>query len=193
MARFQNRRPPGGGGGDGPPRLGLVVGEVAKQAFDPKTGACIYDELAEREKEYRKTGRPPVSFLEKHEDQCMAMKTGICTCTGSDWLLKSNWACPVLSPLAGMSCARPFVMVLMGAVFLIWRDMAMKHEWWIRANDAYEEFLEIANFLGGPYAEQTRARNELQSHVHHEFRNATDTCPAHRRKMKVRRNGNYLL
>jgi hypothetical protein len=54
----RGRRPPGGD----PPNLGLVVGPRAIQIFDPKTGACIYDELAEREKEYRKTGRPPVIF-----------------------------------------------------------------------------------------------------------------------------------
>ncbi len=56
------------GAGDETPvedlQLGLVVPLTARVILDPATGAIIWDELAEIEREFRRGGRPRVTFEE---------------------------------------------------------------------------------------------------------------------------------
>lgn len=64
MALFQRRRR---GKADPDQPLGLVVPVRGVIITDPKTGEILFDEIAEREKQFRMKGRPNVIFEEDEE------------------------------------------------------------------------------------------------------------------------------
>jgi hypothetical protein len=63
MALFQRRRGRRIGNPGNQP-LGLVVPTRGLIITDPKTGEILFDEIAEREKQFRMKGRPPMIFEE---------------------------------------------------------------------------------------------------------------------------------
>ena len=62
MALFQRRRRRKA---DPDAPLGLVTPPRGVVVTDPKTNEVVYDEIAEREIEYRMKGRTPVIFIEE--------------------------------------------------------------------------------------------------------------------------------